>query len=234
MKIYGLQKMTLLDFPQHIACTVFLGGCDFRCPFCHNYQLAEGKAEPLMTEDELLDFLKTRKGLLDGVAFTGGEPLLHKDLPALLIKIRDLGFATKVDTNGNHPELLRTIIKEGLVDYIAMDIKNSPEKYPLTCGVDSLNMDPILESIDILKTLGSSNGVEYEFRTTMVDELHQAEDFHKIGKLIEGAPRYFIQAFTDRDQVPYGGLNPPSSEKLISALEIASKYVPNAELRGVE
>lgn len=230
MKIYGLQKMTLLDFPGHVACTVFLGGCDFRCPFCHNYELAEGKAQPLMTEEELLSFLEKRIGLLDGVAFTGGEPLLHRDLPELLEKIRSLGFSTKVDTNGNHPKLLREILDRGLANYVAMDIKNSPEKYALTCGVDSINMDPILESIDILR----NSSIDYEFRTTMVEELHHSEDFHRIGKMIDGAKNYYIQSFTDREQVPYAGLHSPSSEKLIMAIEIASKYVTNAELRGVE
>ena len=229
MKIYGLQKMTLLDFPGHVACTVFLGGCDFRCPFCHNFQLAEGKAPVLMDDAELLSFLEKRVGLLDGVAFTGGEPLLHKDLPELLRKIKALGFLTKVDTNGNHPALLKSILKDGLADYIAMDIKNSPEKYALTCGVEEVNMDAILESIDILKT----SSIDYEFRTTIVDELHQEQDFIEIGKLARGAKHFFLQSFTDRDQVPFGGLNTPSPEKMMKALEILTKYVPEAELRGV-
>ena len=129
MKIHGLQKMTLLDFPGRVACTVFLGGCDFRCPFCHNFELADGSASPVMDEEELLQFLRKRQGLLDGVAFTGGEPCLHKDLPALMRRIRELGFAVKLDTNGYHPALLREILDEGLIDYAAMDIKNTPEKY---------------------------------------------------------------------------------------------------------
>ena len=135
MKIYGLQKMTLLDFPGRVACTVFLNGCDFRCPFCHNYDLACGTAEPVMEEAELLTFLDKRRGLLDGVAVTGGEPCLHRDLPDLLGKIRKIGLAVKLDTNGAHPGMLRTLMEEGLLDYVAMDIKNSPEKYAETCGV---------------------------------------------------------------------------------------------------
>ena len=229
MKIYGLQKMTLLDFPGHVACTVFLGGCDYRCPFCHNYELAEGKAPVLMDDAELLSFLEKRVGLLDGVAFTGGEPLLHKDLTELLGKIKTLGFLTKVDTNGNHPALLREILQHGLADYIAMDIKNSPAKYALTCGVDRVNMDAILESIDILKT----SSVDYEFRTTVVDELHEEKDFIEIGKLVEGSKHFYLQSFTDRDQVPFGGLSTPSPEKMMKALEILTKYVPKSELRGV-
>ena len=142
MKIQGLQKMTLLDFPGRVACTVFLGGCDFRCPFCHNYELLDGTAPAVMDDGELLRFLQGRKGLLDGVAITGGEPLLRKDLPDLLRAIRELGFAVKVDTNGNHPDALEALLREGLVDYVAMDIKNSPEKYALTAGLDSLDLDP--------------------------------------------------------------------------------------------
>ena len=132
MKLYGLQKMTLLDFPGRVACTVFLGGCDFRCPWCHNYELAVGSAEPVMDEEEFFAFLKKREGLLEGVAVTGGEPCLSKELPAFLRKIHEMGFLTKLDTNGAHPELLEQILREGLADYVAMDIKNSPGKYLLT------------------------------------------------------------------------------------------------------
>ena len=128
MKIYGLQKMTLLDFPERVACTVFLNGCDLRCPFCHNFELVDGSAEPVMDEEELLSFLKKRQGLLDGVAITGGEPCLHRDLPDLIRGIRDLGYAVKLDTNGLHPDMLDSLISGGMIDYAAMDIKNSPEK----------------------------------------------------------------------------------------------------------
>ena len=141
MMICGLQKMTLLDFPGHVACTVFLGGCDFRCPFCHNYELVDGTAEPVMEEEELLAFLKKRQGLLDGVAFTGGEPCLHRDLPELLQKIRGLGYAVKLDTNGCHPKLVRRILDDRLADYVAMDIKNSPEKYAATAGIPDKAVD---------------------------------------------------------------------------------------------
>ena len=142
MKIQGLQKMTLLDFPGRVACTVFLGGCDFRCPFCHNGELLDGSAPAVMDDAELLRFLKGRRGLLDGVAITGGEPLLRKDLPELLKAIRELGFAVKVDTNGNHPDALEGLLRERLVDYVAMDIKNSPEKYALTVGLKELDLAP--------------------------------------------------------------------------------------------
>ena len=230
MKIHGLQKMTLLDFPGRIACTVFLGGCDFRCPYCHNFELADGTAKPVMDDSELLAFLKKRQGLLDGAAITGGEPCLHKELPELIRKIRELGFAVKLDTNGYHPAMLKYILDEGLADYVAMDIKNSPEKYAVTCGVTSIRFDVIKESIDILL----NSGREFEFRTTVVKEFHEAADFHAMGNLIKGAEHYYLQSFTDRDTVPFGNLHAPSKEDLQNYLAIAREYVPGAQLRGSE
>ncbi|MBR3149072.1 MAG: anaerobic ribonucleoside-triphosphate reductase activating protein [Eubacterium sp.] len=230
MKLHGIQKMTLLDFPGVVSCTIFLGGCDFRCPFCHNFELIDGTAQPIMDDSELIDFLKSRKALLDGVAITGGEPCLHKDLPELIRKIRAEGYKVKLDTNGYHPELLKEILDEGIVDYVAMDIKNCEEKYALTCGLDTIDMDKIKESISLLM----NGSVEYEFRTTVVDELHDEEDFEKIGELIGGAKRYYLQRFTDRDSVPFGNLSAPSFEKMRKYAEIATKFVTNTELRGVE
>ena len=230
MKIHGLQKMTLLDFPGHVACTVFLGGCDFRCPFCHNFELVDGTAKPVMEEEELLSFLKKRTGLLDGVAFTGGEPLLHKDLPELMQKIRDLGFGVKLDTNGYHPDLLKEILDAGLADYVAMDIKNSPEKYAMTAGVEIMNLSRINESISVLM----NSGTDYEFRTTVIKEFHEESDFHRMGEMIRGAKRYFLQEFTDRETVPFGGLSAPSAEEMRAFADIAAQYVPSVELRGVE
>ena len=222
--------MTLLDFPGHVACTVFLGGCDFRCPFCHNFELVDGTAKPVMEEEELLSFLKKRTGLLDGVAFTGGEPLLHKDLPELMQKIRDLGFGVKLDTNGYHPDLLKEILDAGLADYVAMDIKNSPEKYAMTAGVEIMNLSRINESISVLM----NSGTDYEFRTTVIKEFHEESDFHRMGEMIRGAKRYFLQAFTDRETVPFGGLSAPSAEEMRAFADIAAQYVPSVELRGVE
>lgn len=230
MKIHGLQKMTLLDFPGRVACTVFLGGCDFRCPFCHNFELVDGTAKPVMVEEDLLAFLKKRQGLLDGVAFTGGEPCLHKDLPELMKKIRSLGFAVKLDTNGYHPDLLRTILAEGLIDYAAMDIKNSPAKYALTCGLDEMDLTPVRESIRLLM----NSGIDYEFRTTVVEEFHQAEDFHGIGALIEGAKHYYLQCFTDRESVPFGNLHAPSAAALKEYAIIMKQYVNDTNIRGVD
>lgn len=229
MKIYGLQKMTLLDFPGHVACTVFLNGCDFRCPFCHNFELAEGKSQPVMTLEELLSFLSKRQGLLDGVAFTGGEPCLHPDLPDLMRQIRDMGFQIKLDTNGYHPALLDKILKEGLADYVAMDIKNAPEKYAATAGMEKLDLQIIRESVSLLM----SGPCAYEFRTTVVKEFHEEQDFHLIGEWIRGAQNYFLQAFTDRETVPFGNLHACSEEEMRKFAQTAKEYVQNCELRGV-
>ena len=230
MRIHGLQKMTLLDFPGRVACTVFLGGCDFRCPFCHNFELVDGSAPAIMDDEALFAFLQKRKGLLDGVAVTGGEPCLRKDLPELLERIKAMGFAVKLDTNGAHPEMLRSLIDRGLVDYVAMDIKNSPDHYARTCGLQHVDLSPIRESVKLLM----QGRVDYEFRTTVVDELHAAKDFEEIGAWLSGARRYFIQSFTNRDSVPFGNLHAPTPEKLREYAAIVGKFVPDTSLRGVE
>ena len=230
MKLHGLQKMTLLDFPGRVACTVFLGGCDFRCPFCHNYELVDGSAPAVMEDDELFAFLEKRRGLLDGVVITGGEPCLRPELPDFMRRIRAMGYAVKLDTNGTHPALLAQILREGLADYVAMDVKNSPEKYGQTAGLERVDLGPVRESVRLLM----GGGTDYEFRTTVVDELHEASDFEAIGAWIAGAKQYFLQAFTDRDSVPFGNLHAPSAERLGEYAEIARKYVPSTQLRGVE
>ncbi|MDO5327431.1 MAG: anaerobic ribonucleoside-triphosphate reductase activating protein [Clostridia bacterium] len=230
MKISGLQKMTLLDFPGHVACTVFLGGCDFRCPFCHNFELVLSTSPTAMEEEELLAFLKKRFGLLDGVAITGGEPCLHPGLPELMKKIHDLGFQVKLDTNGAHPALLRAILEQSLADYVAMDIKNSPESYARTVGLKEIDLAPIRESVSLLM----EGRTDYEFRTTVVKELHTAEDFERIGPWIAGSRRYFLQAFTDRDSVPFGGLHAPDADTMRAYAEIVRAYVPQTSLRGVD
>ena len=230
MKIHGLQKMTLLDFPGKVACTVFLGGCDLRCPFCHNAELIDGTAPAAMDETELLAFLEKRKGLIDGVAITGGEPLLRgEELVTLAERIRDLGYPLKLDTNGTHPERLRKMIDGGLAAYVAMDIKNDPERYGRTAGIEDLDLGPIRESVCLLM----EGRTDYEFRTTTVAELHDAESFRKIGEWIRGAKHYYIQKFTDRETVPFEGLHAPTDEEMRRYLEIVRRYVPAAELRGV-
>ena len=236
MKLYGLQKMTLLDFPGRVACTVFLGGCDFRCPWCHNYELAVGSAEPVMDEEEFFAFLKKREGLLEGVAVTGGEPCLSKELPAFLRKIHEMGFLTKLDTNGAHPELLEQILREGLADYVAMDIKNSPGKYLLTAGLTGSEaqqealLGRVRRSIRLIMELAP----DYEFRTTVIRQFHEEQDFAEIGEMIRGARRYFLQSFTDRDTVPYGGLGAPGAEELQRYAEQVRRFVPDVQTRGTD
>lgn len=227
MLIQGLQKLTLLDFPGRVACTVFLGGCDFRCPFCHNSSLITG-GESVMDDEALLSFLKKRQGLLDGVAFTGGEPLLRRDLAPLLEKIRALGFAVKMDTNGNHPDQLKALVEAGLIDYVAMDIKNSPEKYAATIGLAAFDTAAVEESLAFLKT----GAVDYELRTTAVAQFHSDEDFHAIAKWIAGAKRYFLQCYTDRDSVLCPGLTSPADEDLKRWCDIVRPFVGQALVRG--
>ena len=233
MKLYGLQKMTLLDFPGRVACTVFLGGCDFRCPWCHNYELAVESAEPVMEEEEFFAFLKKRVGLLEGVAVTGGEPCLSPELPAFLRKVREMGFLTKLDTNGAHPEMLEQILREGLADYVAMDIKNSPEKYLLTAGLSGnagALLGRIRRSIGLIMELAP----DYEFRTTVISKFHTEQDFAEIGEMIRGAKRYFLQSFTDRDTVPYGGFSAPGAEELQRYAAQVRRFVPDVQTRGTD
>lgn len=230
MNIQGLQKMTLLDFPGKVACTVFLGGCDLRCPFCHNSDLIDGGAPSLMDDTELLKFLEKRKGLLDGVAFTGGEPLLRRELKELIVKIRALGFAVKLDTNGAHPAQLRELLEEKLVDYVAMDIKNSPERYGETVGVARIDLAPFRESARLLM----DSGVPYEFRTTVVAELHDDRSFEAIAQWLAGAERFFLQRFTDRDSVLFSGLHAPEKADMERFAGILRKKMPCVELRGVD
>ena len=231
MKIHGLQKMTLLDFPGKVACTVFLGGCDLRCPFCHNAELLDGSAPAVMDSEELLAFLKKRKGLLDGVALTGGEPLLRgRELTELAEKIRELGYPLKLDTNGTHPALLRELTERGLAEYVAMDIKNDPDRYAGTCGLAQMDLGPVRESVSLLM----EGKTDYEFRTTVVAELHDGESFRRIGEWIRGAKRYYLQKFTDRETVPFEGFHAPADAEMRKYLEIARESVPAAELRGVD
>lgn len=230
MNIHGLQKLTLLDYPGKTACTVFLAACDFRCPFCHNSQLLDaGAAELVMDDEELLRFLKKREGMLDGVAFTGGEPLLSPELPALLRRIRTMDYAIKLDTNGNQPQRLRALIDEGLVDYVAMDVKNALPRYGETVGVAGFDTANIEQSIRLLL----EDRVDYEFRTTVVRELHDESSFRGIAELIKGAKRYYLQCFTDRDSVPFAGLHAPEEADLRRYAEIVRPYVESVELRGV-
>ena len=230
MKISGLQKLTLLDFPDRTACTVFLGGCNFRCPFCHNSSLVLGAGEgENIPEEEFFAFLKSRKSRLDGVAITGGEPLISDETEIFIEKIKSMGYAVKLDTNGAFPERLRRLIGKGLVDYVAMDIKNSPHKYAKTIGLPSAPLGKIEESIRILM----SGKVGFEFRTTLVKGFHTEDDIETIGKWISGAERWYLQAFKDSGDLISGGLCGFERDEYLRFLDIARRFVPNAQLRCV-
>ena len=226
----GLQKLTLLDYPGHTACTVFTQGCDCRCPFCHNSSLLSCDRQPEypVTEEEVLALLAKRKGILDGVCITGGEPLLHPELHAFIRRVREAGFAVKLDTNGCHPSYLRELIEEKLLDMVAMDIKNSPEAYGRTVGVPRFDMAPVRESAALLQ----EGRVPYEFRTTVVEELHTPEGMRAVGEWLKGDSPYYLQRYTDSGHVLHPGLHAPSDEKMASFRDILLPYLPNTALRG--
>ena len=230
MTIYGFQKMTLLDYPGKVACTLFTGGCNFRCPFCHNAMLVtELDRENYYTDEEIFDYLKKRVGILDGVCITGGEPLMNDDIDDFIRRIRELGYSVKLDTNGSYPEKLKKLIDDGLVDYVAMDIKNTPEKYAETIGVKKFDFTPVKRSIDLLM----SGSVPYEFRTTVVNEFHTVQDIEEIAKMIAGAQGYFLQNFVDSGSLIGADLSAVSKDNLEKMRETAAQYVVNTGVRGV-
>ena len=228
--IAGLQKLTLLDFPEKVACTVFTAGCNFRCPFCHNASLVvDVPEEEFMSEEEFFKFLSKRQGILDGVAITGGEPLLQTGIDRFLEKIKEMGFLTKLDHNGSRPDVLRDLIDRKLVDYVAVDIKNSREKYPMTAGCSAAFVSRVEETVELLK----QGRVPYEFRTTVVRELHEKEDFKAIGEWISGAEKYFLQKFEDSGELIEEGWTAASKEEMQAFMEIVQPYVKYAALRGI-
>ena len=231
MLISGLQKLTLLDYPGTVACTVFTGGCNFRCPFCHNAPLVLPELMAQDTDEEqVLAFLKKRQGVLDGVAITGGEPLLHKDIGAFLEKVRALGYKIKLDTNGSFPDRLQEIISAGLVDRVAMDIKNAPELYAKTVGLPALDLAPIERSKELLLR----GDVDYEFRTTVVKGLHTEESITGAAKWIAGAKEYYLQQFKDSGHViAIEGLSEYNEQEMHALAQAAAQYVPGTQVRGV-
>lgn len=226
MEIAGLQKMTLLDYPGRIACTVFLSGCNLRCPFCHNASLVL-RPQAALSQADLLAFLETRKRKLDGVCVTGGEPTLYKDLPQLLAAIKALGFLVKLDTNGTRPQVLRDLLAANLLDYVAMDIKNSPAKYAATCGGAEV-LDAVRESTACLE----ESAVDHEFRTTVLHPFHTPGDLAAIGQWLRGTKRYFIQQFVDSGDL-IGSGTALTGEELQALLAAVKPHIPNAQLRGV-
>lgn len=229
MLIKGFQKLTLLDFPGRTACTVFTGGCNLRCPFCHNALLVTELDDDCFTEEEVFAHLEKRKNVLDGIAITGGEPLLQKDIERFLYELKETGVAVKLDTNGCYPEKLEGILQLGLVDYVAMDIKNCPEKYGLTVGIEKFDINPIEKSINLLK----NSGIEYEFRTTITENFHTVDDIEKLAKWIQGTEHYFLQNFVDSGQLIDSNCKGVSKATMLEMLEKAQKYIPNAQIRGI-
>ncbi len=231
VRICGLNKTTLLDYPGHVAATVFLGGCNFRCPFCQNGDLVlKPEGQPAVEKEEVMAFLRKRKGVLTGVCITGGEPTIERGLAELIEEVKNIGYLVKLDTNGYCPEVIRKLTEKGLVDYIAMDIKNDLKKYGETVGIQGIDAGRIMDSIRWI-----INGkTDYEFRTTVVKELHGREDMSAIGKAIKGAKAYFLQGYQESGGVIAPGFHAYGKEEMEELAEWVKPFVPNVQLRGVE
>ena len=227
----GLQKLTLLDYPGKVACTLFTRGCNYRCPFCHNASLVvRADEQPTYTNDEILAFLKKRQGILDGVAITGGEPTLMSGLYDFIVQVKEMEYSVKLDSNGTRPEVLKKLVMNGLVDYVAMDIKNSPEKYAYTCGLpESYDLSKIEESKNFLM----EGHVDFEFRTTVAKPFHTEEDFYKIGEWLKGSEKYFLQQFKDSGDIIGQEISSFNESEMEKFLNVLLPFVPNTQLRGV-
>lgn len=231
VKVHGFNKLTLLDYPGRLACTIFLGHCNFRCPFCHNAGLVlEPENEPVIPIEEILGTLKKRKGILDGVCITGGEPTVHKKLPEFIQQIKKMDYSVKLDTNGTNPQMVQDMVKAGLVDYVAMDIKNAPDKYGETAGTARVDLEAVNETVEFLK----SGKVDYEFRTTVTRELHKKEDFLKIRKWLSGSRRYFLQAYKESEQVIHPVYSSYSREQLENFRQLLLEEISQVEIRGID
>lgn len=231
MKICGFNKTTLLDYPGRVACTIFSGGCNFRCPFCQNSGLVvRPEEQPEYSREEILSFLKKRQGILDGVCVSGGEPTLSPSLGSLLQDIKNLGYSIKLDTNGSRPDTLKSLAEDGLIDMVAMDIKTSPERYSVLTGIPHPDLNAIYESVDFLM----SGNLDYEFRTTVVKELHTESDFYEIGKWLKGAKAYYLQAYRDSEEVLQPGFSSYSREELSHFRSILLESISLVEIRGID
>ena len=227
MDFVGLDKMSLLDYEDRVSCVLFAKPCNFRCPFCHNGDLVL-EAELVIPWADIIEYLNKRKGLIDAVVFSGGEPTLMPDLKEKIIEVKNMGFEIKLDTNGTRPEIVKDLIDNNLIDYVAMDIKNEPKLYAGTCGRDAVELDKIKETVSLLM----NSGIAYEFRTTLVKEFHENTDFNEIGKMIEGARKIYLQKFVDREGCIKRGLNEVSQEKAEEFAKILRAHVKQVELRG--
>ena len=231
MAIHGFSKLTLLDYPGRCAATIFLGSCNFRCPFCQNSDLVlDPMSQPVIRADEVLRYLKKRQGILDGVCVTGGEPTIDADLKLLLREIKALGYDIKLDTNGSRPEVLKDLVREKLIDMAAMDIKSSPEHYAKAAGIPDVDLIAVGDSVQFLL----HGSLPYEFRTTVVRELHTEEDFVSIGRWIAGARAYYLQAFRDSSAVMIDGFSSYSYQELCHFRDLLKKTIPTVGIRGID
>ena len=230
MIINGFEKLSLVDYPGLTAATVFTGACNMRCPFCHNAILViDSIHQPIVEEQYVLDYLNKRKGIIDGLCITGGEPTLQKDLPDFIAKCRDIGIKIKLDSNGTNPQILQDLIKKNLLDYVAMDIKNSKDKYAITANA-KIDLTKIQESIDLLE----SSGIDHEFRTTLVHEFHTLEDIEHIAQWLDGTNKYYLQKFEDKGGCIQDGLHEVPIALAKKMQTMASKYIKHVELRSYE
>lgn len=229
MKIKGVQKLTLLDYPGKMAATIFIGGCNFRCPFCHNAGIVVEDDQEEISKDALFSFLQKRKHVLQGVCITGGEPLLYEETEPLIRGIKELGYKIKLDTNGSFPKRLKKLVRHGLVDYVAMDLKNSKEKYMETAGTENFELEAIEESVSFLL----EGHVDFEFRTTIVKELHTMDDIKKMAQWIKGAGKYFLQPFVDSGELIEDGFSAYEEEEMREFARVVKEFVPNVEIRGL-
>lgn len=231
MQIHGLNKTTLLDYPEHVAATIFLGKCNFRCPFCQNGDLVlQPESQPVIEKEEILSFLRKRRGILTGVCITGGEPTLEEGLEKFIREIKEIGYLVKLDTNGYRPKVLHRLLEEKLLDYVAMDIKNSPQRYAKTTGMMQIDIERIRESIGCIM----NSGIAYEFRTTVVKELHGKTELNAIGREIAGAKAYFLQGYQDSERVIVPGFHSYERKEMEQLLEYVRPYVPKVQIRGMD
>ena len=227
MEFVAINKLSLLDYPNKVSCILFTRTCNFRCPFCHN-GLTVLQADTYISFNDILTYLQSRKGLIDAVVVSGGEPTLMPDLKEKIIKLKEMGFLVKLDTNGTNPEVIKDLYENHLIDYVAMDIKNSLDKYPLTVGTKNVDVDKIKQSIDYLM----NSGIDYEFRTTLISEFHNIEDMHHIGELIKGSKRLYLQKFVERESCIQKGLHEVDETSVKEFQKILSSYIDNVYLRG--
>jgi len=231
MKIMGLQKTTLLDYPGHLAATIFLGGCNMRCPFCHNMDIVDASSLPeAVNPEEIFDFLKKRQNTLEGLCITGGEPTLNPELPDFITSVKLLGYKVKLDTNGTNPDMLINLIEQNLLDYVAMDIKSSLEQYSKLSGIPNIDTEKIKSSIKIL----NDSSIDHEYRTTIIKQYHTSNVIEEIGILLEGSNKHFLQNFKDSEYVPNHMLTGCTKEELVKYQSILKKYIKNVEIRGID